>query len=315
MTRRRRSPDRPLRALSLAVWGGVFLYFTAIDRLPVYLAAGFRPLVPIAGVTLILLALATLFARDAAWSGSSSEAAGRALPLWKFAQAVLLLAPILASAAAAPAGYSATTVWNRLGSTDSLAGAPPDVRAAAAMRSSDEFSASDEFIDDPMADIDGALPLPGEEPEIYATDLPEGEDVEAFFDPERYIQRTDDGRILAELTDLWSAAADPAFRKLYENAPVRFTAQLLKPKDPQQDAGGSGVQFKAARLMIFCCAADAQPVAVRIEAAAMPPGNDMDWIEVDGRAEFRVLGGEVVPVVAAERVEPAATPSELYLTY
>jgi uncharacterized repeat protein (TIGR03943 family) len=308
---RRIDPRSLLRALTLAVWGGVFVYFWAIGRLPVYLVPGFRPLVPIAGFVLLAFAVLSFFTSHRDGENATAVLADRkswGSTLLLIAQAFLLLAPIIASAVVAPTGFSATTVLNRLGENwDELPSGNPYLSAGEV-----DGEMQGDFTLDDAAAIDESLPLPGEEPEPDTA-----VDSEEAFDPEPYIARDEQGRIEADLTDLWTAAADPAFRRHFAGQPIRVLGQLLVPKRLRKSGvePGKAAVFKVARLMIFCCAADAQPVAVQVEASSVPSGKDMDWVQIDGRLDFRAQGGELVPLVRAESVAPAKAPEEIYLTY
>ncbi len=308
---RRIDPRSVLRVVALAVWGGVFVYFWAIGRLPVYLVPGFRPLVPIAGFVLLALAALSYFTPQRDGENSTAVIQNRkgwGSTLLLVAQAFLLLAPIIASAVVAPAGFSAATVLNRLGENwDELPSGNPYLGAGEL-----DGAMQEEFTLDDAAAIDESLPLPGEEP------LPDrAADNEETFDPEPYIARDEQGRIEADLTDLWTAAADPAFRRHFAGQPIRVLGQLLVPKRLRESGvePGKPAMFKVARLMMFCCAADAQPVAVQVEASTVPEGKDMDWVQLDGRVDFRAQGGELVPVFRAESVAPAQAPKEIYLTF
>ncbi len=305
------NPRGLLRVAALTVWGGVLIYFWAIGRLPVYLVPGFRPFVPVAGFVLLGLAALSYFTPER--DGESSTAVvgrskGWGSTLLLAAQAILLLVPIIASAVVAPKGFSAATVLNRLGeSWDSLPSGNPYLNAEEL-----EGGLPEELGSQDAAAIDESLPLPGEEPEPGPVD-----EAEATFDPTPYIARDAQGRIEADLTDLWTAAADPAFRRHFIGQPIRILGQLLVPKRLRESGvePGNPALFKVARMMMFCCAADAQPVAVQVEASEVPPGKDMDWVHLEGRLDFRAQGGELVPVFRAEKVTPAQAPKEIYLTY
>jgi uncharacterized repeat protein (TIGR03943 family) len=73
-------------------------------------------------------------------------------------------------------------------------------------------------------------------------------------------------------------------------------------------AGPPGT-FELARFYVACCIADAQPVAVPVQAArGYPPDT---WLDVTGTLERR--GKQFV--VVAERVTPTARPDRPYLTF
>ena len=126
--------------------------------------------------------------------------------------------------------------------------------------------------------------------------------------PPDYLQRTPDGHIIAEVLDLLYAAQDNALRADFENKAVVLTGQLMP------DTGSSGGRrFKAVRMFMTCCAADARPVATLVECDTLPNLPEMTWIKVTGTATFPVENGRRISVLKAERVEKSSPPDESML--
>ena len=127
--------------------------------------------------------------------------------------------------------------------------------------------------------------------------------------PPDYLTRTPDGRIVAEVLDLLYAAQDNALRKDFENKAVVLVAQLM----PDTANNASGKRFKAVRMFMTCCAADARPVATLVESDTPPGLPEMTWVKVTGTATFPIENGRRIAVLKAERVEKSAPPDETML--
>ena len=84
--------------------------------------------------------------------------------------------------------------------------------------------------------------------------------------PQDYLQRTPDGLIIAEVLDLLYAAQDNLLRKDFEEKQVQLIGQLM----PDASNNAKGNRFKAVRMFMTCCAADARPVATLVEADKKP---------------------------------------------
>src|SRR4029077_14106641 len=98
--------------------------------------------------------------------------------------------------------------------------------------------------------------------------------------PPDYLQRTTDGTIVAEVLDLLYAAQDNALRKDFEGKSVELVGQLM----PDTSGNATGHRFKAVRMFMTCCAADARPVATLFEIEQKVGLPEMSWIKVTGTA-------------------------------
>jgi uncharacterized repeat protein (TIGR03943 family) len=108
-----------------------------------------------------------------------------------------------------------------------------------------------------------------------------------------------------DFLSLASVTTDPAYARdigIKVGTRVRFTGFTVRTGEPGR--------FQLARFLISCCAADAVPVFIEVDArgAEIPPDNA--WLDVTGKvAKHR---GEYV--VAAESLAPTERPSNPYLT-
>jgi hypothetical protein len=127
-----------------------------------------------------------------------------------------------------------------------------------------------------------------------------------------YLQRTADGNIVAEVLDLLYAAQDPSLRQDFAGKKVELIGQLM-PDKPKKTESSSPKRFKAVRMFMSCCAADARPVATLVEAETIPDLPEMTWIRVIGTSTFPIENGRPVAVLKAERVEKTNPPTETML--
>jgi len=110
------------------------------------------------------------------------------------------------------------------------------------------------------------------------------------------------GVLSAEVVDLLIAARKPSSMKALDGKTVELIGQCLP-------AGKKS--FKLLRLLMICCAADAQPLAVRVESKETLP--DMAWAKVVGRVSFATRDNRIVPLVTAEKVTRIKQPEEPYI--
>ena len=119
------------------------------------------------------------------------------------------------------------------------------------------------------------------------------------------LKTAEDSRCLAvEVVDLLVAAQNGALMKELDGKRVALTGQVL-----QAEAGN----FRLLRLLILCCAADAQPLAVRVETNEKTKPDQMAWVKVVGTAHFAKKGKGSVPVITAGKITAIPQPQEPYL--
>jgi uncharacterized membrane protein YcgQ (UPF0703/DUF1980 family) len=133
------------------------------------------------------------------------------------------------------------------------------------------------------------------------------------------------GYIKAEIVDLLYAAQEPFTRKDFEGKNVELIGQLVpdKSKAGSKSAVPAG-SFKLLRLVMVCCAADAMPVAVKVQTK-LPPMTmrDMQWLKVTGRVHYQPrskadsdgvdYGDQPEPVIVADSIRKISAPQEKYL--
>ena len=124
-----------------------------------------------------------------------------------------------------------------------------------------------------------------------------------------YLERTAEGYIVAEVLDLLYAAQDAVLRKDFEGKTVQLIGQLM----PDTANNPNGNRFKAVRMFMTCCAADARPVAAVVEGKTAPKLPEMTWIKIIGTATFPIENGRRTAVLKADRVEKTDPPAESML--
>jgi uncharacterized membrane protein YcgQ (UPF0703/DUF1980 family) len=129
---------------------------------------------------------------------------------------------------------------------------------------------------------------------------------------ESYVQKTPEGYLEAEVLDLLYAAQDNTLRKVFEGKTVQLVGQLMPdPEDSNQEPGTH--RFKAVRMFMTCCAADARPVATAVQAAELPKLPEMTWVKIVGEATFPIENGRRGAVLKAKKVEKTEPPAESML--
>jgi uncharacterized repeat protein (TIGR03943 family) len=293
--------SRWLPCATLAAWSSVLLYFYFSGRIAAFLHPMFRPYVAAAGFVLAFMALIfLLFPADANCCSSAECGHGLSrLATGKILSFLILFLPVTAAAMFSADGFGKNAMLNRGVITDASALRPPTART-----------------DKPTTVPD--LPLPTNDPAAASPantpPAPEkaASTAAATTPPsatEDYLQRTPDGRIVAEVLDLLYAAQDNALRQDFENKPVELIGQLM----PDASDNATGKRFKAVRMFMTCCAADARPVATLFEIEKKPEFAEMTWIKVTGTATFPIENGRRIAVLKAEKVEKTNPPEESML--
>jgi uncharacterized repeat protein (TIGR03943 family) len=122
---------------------------------------------------------------------------------------------------------------------------------------------------------------------------------------EQYLPRAADGNIALEVSDLLYSETEESLRKMFSGKTIEVIGQFLP--------GAQKSEFKIVRMFIVCCAADARPIAVPVQADAPVSVSDMSWVKVIGQPEFVTNGDRTKVVLKAARVEPTDPPADAML--
>jgi uncharacterized repeat protein (TIGR03943 family) len=295
---------RWLPCATLAIWSVILITFCATGRMKAFLTPDFRVGALVAGIVLGLMALVFLFFPADANCCSSAEC-GHAFfrkSSGKIVTFLILLLPITTAAMFSPESYSSSAIMNKLMVTDAsqLGGGP---RNTGPIKPVDLPLPSNDPNGAPATVTQTAPTTP---PTAAQPQSPSNQPPPAAQD---YLQRTPDGHIVAEVLDLLYAAQDNALRKDFENKPVELIGQIM----PDATNNANGKRFKAVRMFMTCCAADARPVAVLAESEAKPEMPEMSWIKITGTATFPIENGRRIAILKAEKVEKVNPPEETML--
>jgi uncharacterized membrane protein YcgQ (UPF0703/DUF1980 family) len=346
---------RILAPLALFEWGGILTYFYFSGRIAAFLHPMFRPLVLITGILLLVTAACVAIFREEECEHEHEEEDAKdqhqhshshdRLNLGGFLAFLILLVPLALAAKISPDSYGANLIKNRglvedirsipgaassfakrMQSVESIAAAATPgqqpsltVMANATPASSPKYIGVPEQTPALKPDSDSEPPLPSNEYEQPAATPSDAPPVNDFLKPDK------SGHIKAEVIDLLYAAQEPSTRKDFEGKDVELVGQLVpnKPKPGPKSTAPTN-SFKVLRLVMVCCAADAMPVAVKIETNLPPMAiRDMQWLKITGRVHYRPrskadadgidYGDYPEPVIVADSIKKTEAPREKYL--
>ncbi|MEO6847599.1 MAG: TIGR03943 family protein [Chthoniobacterales bacterium] len=273
--------SRILTSFVLMVWGTVLTWFYFSGKVQAYLHPTFQIYPAISGIILILMACVVLiFGFPECCNGENCAHTHGKLTFGRIFAFVILIFPIFVAASTSPGQFGATAVMNR-GYVDNISQLPGAQKALAKQQP---------FVEPP---------LPGENPSTQPKPS----------DSDNYLPKNAKGQLTLQTIDLLYAAEEPSMRKDFENKEVELIGQFmpLKVKNP------TGSRFNLIRMYIVCCAADARPVAINIQAPKGEDFKDMSWVKVVGKAEFPLEGGRHTPLIVASSIEKCDPPSDKFL--
>jgi uncharacterized repeat protein (TIGR03943 family) len=301
--------SRGLSALTLVAWGVLMLYFYLSGRLAEYLVPAYRPMVAVAGVVMLLLAVSMVWTNRGGVGGLMSDGlAGddrfeaSASPRIRATQVLaflMLVVPVWAAVGVSADRFSASTMLNR-GIVSDPSKMPGKASAAMLNAASQAGQAP------PSAQNAAAAPANYEPPLPGATPIP-ADATPSALDASQYLKKTADGNVIAEVTDLLFASDDDSMRPLFDKRKIEMIGQYMPA-----DKGGAN-RFQIVRMFMVCCAADARPIAVSVESKDAPKLAEMAWARVIGTVDFPVEDGHRLPIVHAESVQACDPPAELML--
>jgi uncharacterized repeat protein (TIGR03943 family) len=108
-----------------------------------------------------------------------------------------------------------------------------------------------------------------------------------------------------EVTDLITLSQKPDQAKAFDGREVSAIGFRVAQ---------AGSSTKLVRGLMWCCAADIQPVSVDLTGNLKGTWKDTDWLEVTGKARFPTKDGRVVPTIDVESIQPTPEPDEPYLS-
>jgi uncharacterized repeat protein (TIGR03943 family) len=338
---------RILAPLTLLEWGGILTYFYFSGRIAAFLHPMFRPLVLVTGILLLITAfcVAIFHEEECAHDHVHSEDHEHShshdrLSVSGFLAFLVLLLPLALAAKISPDSYGANLIKNR-GLVEDIRSIPG---AASSFASRSKSITSGTSQQEPSVTITAETtpssppkyigvpeqtPLPKQNPDAESP-LPSNDYEQPNPSPNQpwvneALKPNAAGYIKAEIVDLLYAAQEPFTRKDFEGKNVELIGQLIpnKSKAGSKSAVPAG-SFKLLRLVMVCCAADAMPVAVKVQTK-LPPMTmrDMQWLKVTGRVHYQPrskadsdgvdYGDQPEPVIVADSITKISAPLEKYL--
>jgi uncharacterized repeat protein (TIGR03943 family) len=307
-----------LNGLTLVGVGMVLLDFFFTGRLDQYLHPLFRPFTPVAGVIFCLIGVVYAAAKPGGRCCVDGECVheNAGSPLRSVVALLVLFVPLAAGVALSKDSYDQRAVLNR-GFVQDISKLP--VRSnAGGQNAGGQGSQANQIIPPEAlgADNDQAAsePLPQDSSPVPANGagtsgaqsgaanpaVPGGDEGSA-----QYLPKAPDGNVALEVSDLLYAEQEESLRKIVGNKTLEVIGQYLP--------GANANQFKLVRMFIVCCAADARPIAVPVEANAQLNVSEMGWIRVTGKAAFIQNGDRTNVVMKADKVEVIDPPAEAML--
>lgn len=272
-------------SLTLAEWGGIFVYFYVSGRISSFLHPYFQPWVLAAGVLMVLSGGVIFFTQDGDCGhghgpgGCCGHDDGAEEWNWqKWARAFILLLPMAAAALFSPDRFGEVLFQNRKAIT-TAAELPGSFKP-----------------DQPSADQHAPAGNPASVP---SGNSPEEKPAE----PE--------AAELVSIMDLIYSAGVASERDQMEGKTIAVIGQLARDRVKGLGSGDFGVY----ELVIMCCAADARPVSIRVAYPDLSPAlKNTDWVRVTGKVRFQRVGESAVPILEAVSVSESPPPDDPYLT-
>jgi hypothetical protein len=114
------------------------------------------------------------------------------------------------------------------------------------------------------------------------------------------------GACHVSILDLFDCAEMPDLRRKFEGKTVNLIGRYFRD-------GRLSFAFRIKRLSMWCCAADATPLSVRVIGKSGVPVADGVWIEVRAVVNFRDNGKEFVPELTMSDMRTIPVPAEIYM--
>ena len=289
--------NRWIPSLTLAVWSAVLLGTFFTGRLGAFLHPSFRPGVVVAGFALAALSL-FIASRDTPPECCADASCTHPLArsrTGRWMTFLILVLPVSVAAWLSPEQFSKQAFEQR--------GLVTDVSTLGERRSASQSSTTTATATAAPA-TDQTAPVPT--PATPAHGAPEVAGNENLPD---YLQKTTEGYVIVEVLDLLYAVQDSQLRKDFEGRTVQLIAQMM----PFKGENSPPNRFKAVRMFMSCCAADARPVATMVDAQSQLELPEMTWVRIVGKATFPVENGKRTAVIQATSVQQTKPPEETML--
>jgi uncharacterized repeat protein (TIGR03943 family) len=318
---------RWIPSLTLAVWSSVLLGTYYTGRVSAFLHPSFRPGVVVAGFVLGTLALFIASrptppdcCADATCTHPLARSKGG-----RWMTFLILVLPVAVAAWLSPEQFSKQAFEQRGIATDASGlgerkaiKSPAPAPATSAVKEGEPAANTAPVA--PASKEPGVAPTqieqtaktataPASAPASAPANAPASAAQEGSEPLPEYLQRTVEGYVIVEVLDMLYAVQDSQLRKDFEGRTVQLIAQMM----PSKSANGPDNRFKAVRMFMTCCAADARPVATLVEVSPLPEVPEMTWVRIVGKATFPIENGKRTSVIQATSVTQTKPPEETML--
>jgi len=301
-----------LNGLTLVGVGIVLLDFFFTGRLDQYLHPQFRPITPLAGVIFCVIGLVYAAAKPGGRCCVDGECVheNAGSPSRSLFAMLVLFAPLAAGVALSKDSYDQRAVLNRgfvqditklpaRSNTAGVGSQPNQVIPPEALGADNDQTASERLPQD-SSTVSNTVVASDAQSGAANPAVPGGDEGSA-----QYLPKAPDGNVTLEVSDLLYAEQEESLRKMVGDKTIEVIGQYLP--------GANANQFKLIRMFIVCCAADARPIALPVEANEQLNVSEMGWIRVTGKAAFIQSGDRTNVVMKADKVESIDPPAEAML--
>jgi hypothetical protein len=190
---------------------------------------------------------------------------------------MILTLPLVAAAMFASKNYGFDTISNKMVAMDASGLVIRSGGPKLPPPQPGAQSTADNPAEPPLPTKSGSQPTPAPAAQAAGTAQTAADD---------YLPKSKDGNIEVQVIDLLYAAQDTSMR---------------------------ANRFKLMRMFMYCCAADAKPIAALVEAPEKPNIAEMSWVRVVGKVDFPIEGGRTIAVLKAVSVKQTDPPEETML--
>ena len=123
---------------------------------------------------------------------------------------------------------------------------------------------------------------------------------------EKRTPKTPEGNFLLQLTELYWSAGDEKIMKIYDGLPAQLEGRLIE-EEPTLNPENN--RKRLYRVVMTCCAADAQVLGVPLEfSTSLPAIADKTWITARGKVAFELIDGQHFAYLRDCEVEATEAP-------
>lgn len=130
----------------------------------------------------------------------------------------------------------------------------------------------------------------------------------AEFTRERLEQgpKSAEGNYLVQLSELYWSAGDEKIMKIYQDLPAELQGRII---EEEPELNHNGKRKRLYRMIMNCCAADAQVLGIALEfEGPLPDLSDKTWVKATGKVAFEKVDKQYFAYLKECTVETATAP-------